>query len=98
MKNTPELYKNSSINPINNNKTLYRISEEEKDNQEEIKEILDNIFYRFGHSYHKKVQIITRNKQYETYIIARNKEAIFTVDNDKILIKDILKIKDCSPK
>ncbi len=97
MNNTPKLYKNSNINPINHNKTLYRISKEEKDNQEEIKEILDNIFYRFGHSYHKRVKIITPNKEYETYIIARNKEAIFTVDNDKILIRDILKIKDCSP-
>lgn len=96
MKKTPELYKNPNINPMNNNKAIYRIREEEQTNQEDIKKVLDNMFYRLGHSYQKKVQIITKDKQYETYIIARNKEAIFTVDNDKILIKDILKIKDCS--
>ena len=96
MKKTPELYKNPDLNPINNNKTLYRITKENNNNQEEIKNILDNIFYRFGHSYNKKIIIVTKEKEYETYLIARTKEAVYTLENDKILISDILKIKDCS--
>ena len=96
MKIIPELYKNPDLNPINNNKTLYKITKENNNNQEEIKNILDSIFYRFGHSYNKKIIIVTKDKEYETYLIARTKEAIYTLENERILISDILKIKDCS--
>lgn len=96
MEKTPELYKNPNINPINNNRKIYRINKNEKVNSEDIKSTLDMMFYNLGHTYNKKVHIITNNKEYKTYIIARNKKAIYTSENEEILIDDIIKIEDCS--
>lgn len=96
MSKIPELYKNKNINPVNNNKKLYRIMEREIINKEEIKNTLDNIFDNYNYYCHKKINIITKNNDYKTFIIARNKNSIFTLENEEIPITDIIEIKDCS--
>ncbi len=99
MKKLPEIYKNISKVPINNNRGVYRFKNEESfieekiDSNKEVKETLKEIFNGLGNSYNILVKIITKDKEYETSLVSRTANNIVTIDNDVILIKDIINIK-----
>lgn len=92
MKKLPKMYKNENTNLIDHNKKSCLVEEVEEDNQK-IEDSLFEIFHSFGHSNHQKVSIKTKNKDYDTYLIARTKQTVFTVDNEEIPIKDIISIE-----
>ena len=92
MKKLPKMYKNENTNLIDHNIKSCLVEEVEEDNQK-IEDSLFEIFHSFAHPYYQKVSIKTKNKDYDTYLIARTKQTVFTVDNEEIPIKDILSIE-----
>jgi len=80
----PKLFKNKSINPIDNNQKQVKV----KDNN--IEEILNNIFNSISNPYNIKVLLKTNNINKETYIVFRNSNSITTIENETIPIKDII--------
>lgn len=87
MKKLPSIYKNSNINPINNNKSKCIIKEESKE------DILNYLFNELPNPYDIKVTIKTKDKIINDYIVSRTKTNIDTLNNDKINLKDIEYIK-----
>lgn len=98
MKKLPEIYKNNINKKINNNKKICYLKninnqvEEIKENNN-IEEILEEIFNGLGYSYNIPVLIETKNNKYETSLITKTKNNIVTIDNDIIPIKEIINIK-----
>ncbi len=93
MKKLPELYKNLNTKPIDNNKKVYYMKEDVRQNlPNSIEEELDNIFHSLGYSYNIPVEIITRTNTYHTSLVARTKENVLTIDNITIPLKDIIQI------
>ena len=90
MKDLPKLYKNNNIKPINNNKTNCILNNIDEKN---IEKTISNIFNDRGFPYNKRVIIKTKDKTYNTNIIMRKNNTIYTLDNDSINIKDILSIE-----
>ena len=80
------LFKNSNINPIDHNKKMIHVKE---NNDNNIESVLDKIFNSIGNPYNIKVLLRTNNINKETYIVFRNKNYITTLDNELIPIKDI---------
>jgi len=80
------LFKNSNINPIDHNKKMIHVKENNNNN---IESVLDKIFNSIGNPYNIKVLLRTNNINKETYIVFRNKNYITTLDNELIPIKDI---------
>ena len=92
MKKYPYLYKNTDSVPKSHNQSLFPIKETKKEN--DIKEKLDGILHRLKDPYNKKVIIKTEKKIYITYIIARQKDNIITLEEDYIPIRDIVSIEE----
>lgn len=89
MKRLPELYKNTNIRAKNNNKEVDYIKKQQK---EEIIEKINSIFQTLGYPYNIPVKIMTKEKTYYTSLVTKNKKIVLTIDDDKILIKDIIDI------
>ena len=89
MKKLPELYKNTNINPKDNNKKICHL----KENINVKEEVLDKIFNGISHPYNIKVLITTNNKSYETYLVSKTKKNIVTLDNEVIPIDNIINIE-----
>ncbi len=94
MKKLPELYKNLNSKPIDNNRKVYYMKEEDARiaSPTTIEEELDSIFHTLGYSYNIPVEIMTRKETYHTSLVARTKENVLTIDNKTIPISDIIKI------
>ena len=88
MNRLSELYKNQNIYINNNKKYCYL------DNIEDINNTKTNIndFLNDYNNYKNKVHIITNNKTYYTYIISKTKDSIYTLEDEKIPLKDIIDI------
>lgn len=80
---------------FNNNKKVCVLKNIENDNTEDdnIMEVIDNIFNEEGYSYDKKVLIKTKDNSYETYIVTRKNNILYTLDDISISIKDIISIE-----
>ena len=90
MKKLPKIYK-GEILPKNNNKNHCILTNKEE--KRDIEKVLDEVFNGIGHSYNTKVYITTDTNQYETYLVARNKDYIITLNNEKIPKEKIIDIK-----
>ncbi len=99
MKKLPKIYQNPLEKKIKNNKELCKISfeREEESTSKSITEEIRSIFNGLGYSYNIPVIIKTKDKTYETSLIAHTKNYIVTLDNDVILISDISSIKRKNP-
>ena len=93
MKHLPKVYKNESINTINNNKQVVHITNNNNSNLNDKYKVLEEIFNGIGQPYNKKVIINTNNNIIETYIVSRNNINILTIDNDIIPIENIISIE-----
>lgn len=93
MKKLPELYKNLNSKPIDNNKKVYYMKEEiRSNNQDSIKDQIEEIFNTLGYSYNIPVEIVTKEKTYKTSLVAKTKENVLTIDNQVIPISSIIQI------
>ena len=90
MKKLPKIYQNSINKKINNNKNITYVSN--KDNMEEVKNVLNKIFTGRGYSYNIPVIIKTNNRVYDTSIVTRTKKNIITLEDDIISISEIEEI------
>lgn len=84
MNRLSELYKNQNIAIKNNNKNYCYL--------ENIEKSTNNNDYLNDINYNNKVHIITNNKTYYTYIISKTKDSIYTLEDEKIPLKDIIDI------
>lgn len=94
MKKLPELYKNNNIKPIDNNKKVYYMKNEDmrKASNTSVEEELDNIFHGLGYSYNIPVELVTTKKKYHTSLVTKTKENVVTIDNIIIPISEIISI------
>lgn len=90
MKKIPKLYKVDNDKIKDNNQLQCNIKKEEKIS---VKRQLDEIFSGLVYPYNISVEIITKDKKYDTSIIARTKDHILTLENHIIPIKEIISIK-----
>ena len=86
----PEIFKNKNIEAIDHN-TKYCYLKEGQDNNT-VKDVLDEIFNGIGYSYNKKVIIETNDKTITTYLIARSKGTVITLEDEAIPINEIKSI------
>lgn len=102
MKKLPNIYQGNFPKKINNNKKICYLKtpeqqleqkQEDKQTQIEIRQQIREIFSSLSHPYTIPVIIKTKEKVYETYLIAKNKNNIITLDNEIIDISDIESIK-----
>lgn len=99
MKKLPKVFQNEFSKPINNNKKVcYLKNEEQQDQIQEnnsesnIQEVLDKVFSGIGYSYNIPLEIKTKIKTYNTSLIAKTNHNIITLDNEIIPISDIISI------
>ena len=92
MKKLPKVYKNEINKIINNNKDKCLVTTENKViKKENINEIsLDEIFNGIGYSYNIPLNIKTKNKEYNTSLVAKTNNNVITIDNDIIPINEII--------
>jgi hypothetical protein len=83
----PSLFKNTNINPIDNNKKQTIVKEINID----IEEVLNKIF-KEKYPFNTKVLLKTKTKEIETYLIKRNDKEIITLDEETIPINEIINI------
>ena len=93
MKKLPKIYQNKINKTINNNNTVYYCTtNNEIKEDKDINKFLDNLFNERGYIFNKALIIKTKDKEYDTAIIRRNSDSIFTLSEDKIYINDIIYI------
>lgn len=83
----PEIFK-PNIENINNNKSSFYSAIDSEIRNESPSEFIDNLS-KDGYTFGKKVTIKTKDHVYNTKIIGKYGDSIITIDNDKILLKDI---------
>lgn len=97
MKKLPKIYQTEFNKQINNNRhSCYVENEPLRLNEDYIQdknEVLDEIFSGIGYSYNIPIIIKTKNKTYDTSLIARTKYNVVTLDNDVISLNEIISIK-----
>lgn len=97
-KKLPKVFQNQINKNINNNEKYYYSANNKKNKNEinepkNIRKIINSIFLSPNYIYKANVIIKTKNAEYETKIIGRNKEYLITMDNKTIKIDDIIDIK-----
>ena len=101
MKKLPKIYQGDFNKKISNNKnSCYLDLDEEKslrttvtDDNVNILETITEVFTGLGHAYNVPLIIKTKDKTYETSLIAKTKKHIVTLDNISIPLEDIISIK-----
>ena len=94
MKKLPTIYKNEITRNISNNKEYcYLKNETFKEKDPEIEEKLNSIFHGVGYPYNKIVEIITKDKIYQTSLLTRTKNSIITINDETIPIREIIKLR-----
>lgn len=92
MKKLPNIYQNNlSKEFLNNKKNCY--CEKLKDTDSSIDDVITEVFSTLGYSYNIPLEIKTKNKTYNTSLIAKNKDRIITIDNEIIQLSEIISIK-----
>lgn len=91
MKKLPSIYKSNINKNISNNKTKCHINLDRTNRT--IQDEINDIFNGFGYSYNIPLEIITKQKTYNTSLIAKVNNYVVTTNNDVILIDDIIEIK-----
>lgn len=90
MNKLPSIYKQDLKTTNTNKEYCYAIKKETL--EEEIESIMDSL----GPIQKKKVRIETTKGNYITYMSHQDKDAIWTIDNKKIPLEEILSIKRIS--
>ncbi len=99
MPKLPKIYQNKIDKEINNNKKIYygeALSKKKEDfyhDRREIEQVIDDIFKKPTYSFNTELLIYTKNKIYDTSLIAKTKGQVLTFDNDLIPISEIIKIE-----
>ena len=100
MAKLPKIYKNTIDKEIHNNKTVYYGTKEEKassfqtfEEEKNIQKVIDEILNMPTYSFDIPLRIHTKDKIYDTSIVAKSNGTILTFDNDKIPINSIQKIE-----
>ena len=101
MKKLPRIYKNQMSSPKNNNKKCCYLEKNKEiakniaiENKvinkevvdEKIENTLKSIFKKTGYPYNIRVYIKTKDKEYDTYLVARTERKITTLDNEVIYL------------
>lgn len=104
IKKLPKIYQNTINKQINNNKKVYYINGNSKQeikndnmNQNQIDLVIDGIFNDDGFAFNIPVIIKTNTKTYETSLITRTNEYLLTFDKHKIKVSDIIYIQRKNP-
>lgn len=89
MNNKPKLYKSEITKNIKNNKEYCYLQNKEK----EVALPVEEIKKKLEEKNNQKVRIITKDKVYNTTIIATRKDRIYTIEDEEIMFSDILSIE-----
>lgn len=96
MKKLPGIYRNSINRDISNNQDVCYVDKELRDTNENIstniEEEIDNLFKEDGYVFNKPLLIRTHDKEYDTAIVKKDKNKIYTLTEDIINISDIISI------
>ena len=95
MKKLPKIYQNKINKKIGNN-TNYSYVEKEIynfDDKQNINSIINSLFDEDGFIFNKQLIIKTKYKVYDTAIIKKDNNRIYTLTDDVIKIEDILSIE-----
>lgn len=98
MKKLPKIYQGDFNKKITNNKNacyldLDKETLEIKQDNTDVLEIITEVFSGLGHAYNIPLIIRTKDKVYETSLIAKTKKHVVTLENVTIPIIDIISIK-----
>jgi hypothetical protein len=95
MKKLPGIYHEDIDKNISNNQNIYYISNEIEsiNGDTNIEEFIDNLFKEDGYIFNKPLLIVTKDKKYDTAIVKKNNNKIYTLTDDIIDINDIISIK-----
>ncbi len=99
MAKLPKIYQNTIEKEIHNNKKVYygrnsleQIVRDEAEEEQDVLEIIDEIFSLPTYSFNIPLSIYTKDKVYHTSLVAKSANTIITFDNDVIPIEDITRI------
>ena len=97
MKKLPGIYHKDINRNISNNQDVCYVKEEirsiSNNINTNIEEILDNLFKEDGYIFNKPLIITTKDKSYDTAIVKKTNNKIFTLTDDIIDISDIISIE-----
>ena len=98
MKNLPKVYVSPIDKNLQNNKQLfYSKLAEESPNTKSILQKINDIFHSRNFVYKKDVLVTTKNGSKVIPLVGRTNDALLSLDKEKILISDILEIKEYDP-
>ena len=92
MKKLPNIFQNEFNRNIKNNKEIAYVKEEKND-IDEINNIINLLFNGTTYAYNIPIIIKTNNATYNTSLISRTKTTIMTLDNNIIPINEIISIE-----
>lgn len=96
MKNLPKIYKQKINKKFTNNSTVYYSTTQSQEKEPEIEDIskfLDDLLKEDGYIFNKPLTIKTKDKTYNTAIVQKKEDKIYTLSDEIIRIKDIISIK-----
>lgn len=97
MKKLPGIYHKDINRNISNNQDVCYVGEEIRDINESIstniEQEIDNLFKEDGYIFNKPLIITTKDKSYDTAIVKKTNNKIFTLTDDIIDISDIISIE-----
>ena len=98
MKKLPKVYVSPIDKDLQNNKQLFysKLSEESQNTKSVIQKIND-IFHSRNFVYKKDVLVTTKNGSKVISLVGRTNDALLSLDKEKILISDIMEIKEYDP-
>ncbi len=98
MKKLPKVYVSPIDKNLQNNKQLfYSKLAEESPNTKSILQKINDIFHSMNFVYKKDVLVTTKNGSKVIPLVGRTNDALLSLDKEKILISDILEIKEYDP-
>ncbi len=98
MKKLPKVYVSPIDKNLQNNKQLfYSKLAEESPNTKSILQKINDIFHSRNFVYKKDVLVTTKNGSKVIPLVGRTNDALLSLDKEKILISDILEIKEYDP-
>ena len=98
MKKLPKVYVSPIDKNLQNNKQLfYSKLSEESQNTKSILQKINDIFHSRNFVYKKDVLVTTKNGSKVISLVGRTNDALLSLDKEKILISDIIEIKEYDP-
>ncbi len=97
IKKLPEIFKNNIDKKISNNREVYCSFFNNNLNDKDINSLIEELFNSDRAVYNIRVIVNTNNKVYDTYLVARTSTYLLTIDEERILIKDITSIQIKNP-